>query len=476
MTNPQPTESSAALEQTSETPVEQAASGPSQETAQEEPAKEEPPEKKTGEPDSAMSMEALMEKHPEAYEDSFKQLRRGEFLKGVVIQINDDGVMVDVGYKTEGVIPLNQLTHQRDVNPHDIVKVGDEVNVVVKKVNDSEGMVLLSKKQADLEKAWIRVNDAFENSETLTATCTEQVKGGLIVDLGLRGFVPASHVDLRPVHDLSDYVGELLNLKVLEIDRARRKIVLSRKKALEEERARLKEKTLGELEEGQIVSGEVARLTNFGAFINLGGVDGLVHISELSWKRVKHPSDVVRVREQVEVRVLSVDRSRERISLSLKQARPDPWMLTVNKLKVGDVLDGRVTKLAKNYVFVEIAEGVEGLVPLSELSEYRVVRPSDAVKVDQPVKVKVIDIKADQRRITLSVRQGMPGGGGGGGSSHSGPMTSSSSAGGFTIGDRLPDHLKAMLTSDSGDDEPEKEAEPKEEPAKEEQESTSATS
>ena len=324
------------------------------------------------------------------------------------------------------------------------------------------------KKQADLESAWIRINEAYEKGETVTATCTEQVKGGLIVDLGLRGFVPASHVDTRPVADLSDYVGELLNLKVLEIERGRRKVVLSRKKALEEERNRLKEKTLGELEPGQIVSGEVARLTNFGAFINLGGVDGLVHISELSWKRIKHPSEVVRVREQVEVRVLSVDRNRERISLSLKQARPDPWTDLISNLSLGDIVDGRVTKLAKNYVFVEIAEGVEGLVPLSELSEFRVMKPSEVVKADQPVKVRVIDVKPDQRRITLSIRQAQPASAGLGGSSTGG----ASSSGGFTIGDRLPDSLKAMLSSseDSSKKTEEKKAEEKkaEEPKAEE--------
>lgn len=409
------------------------------------PVEEKQAEKKPAEDQAAATpetMESLMAKH-EAYEESFKQLKRGEVLTGRVIQIGDDGVMVDVGYKTEGVIPLSQLSHQRDIDPHTVVSVGDEVKVVVKKIDDAEGTVVLSKKQADLESAWIRINEAYEKGEIVTATCTEQVKGGLIVDLGLRGFVPASHVDLRPVADLSDYVGELLNLKVLEIERGRRKVVLSRKKALEEERNRMKEKTLGELEPGQIVSGEVARLTNFGAFINLGGVDGLVHISELSWKRIKHPSEVVRVREQVEVRVLSVDRSRERISLSLKQARPDPWSDLIATLSIGDIVDGRVTKLAKNYVFVEIAEGVEGLVPLSELSEFRVMKPSEVVKSDQPVKVRVIDIKPDQRRITLSIRQAQPASAGLGGASTGG----ASSSGGFTIGDRIPDSLKAMLAT-----------------------------
>ena len=318
--------------------------------------------------------------------------------------------------------------------------MGQDVKVVVLKVNHAEGQVLLSKRQADVESAWFTILEAHQNGEILESTCVEQVKGGLIVDIGLRGFVPASHVDLRPVSDLSDYVGEVMKLKVLEVDQKRRKVVLSRKKALEEERDRLKEATLSELAEGQIVSGEVARLTNFGAFVNLGGVDGLVHISEMSWKRIKHPSEVVRVGEQVDVRVLGVDRNKERISLSLKQARPDPWQDLETKFAIGTVVQGKVTKLAKNYAFVEVTDGIEGLVPLSELSEFRVSKSSDVLTVGQEVKVRVIDLKPDQRRMTLSVRQAEAG--------ISPNVTSSSSStqgGGFTIGDRLPDSLKQML-------------------------------
>lgn len=391
------------------------------------------------------SMEALMASH-DAYEDSFRELKRGEFLTGHVIQINDDGVMVDVGYKTEGFIPLNQLTHRRDADPKELVEVGQEVKVVVLRVNHAEGQVLLSKRQADVEGAWISIIEAHERGEILEATCVEQVKGGLIVDIGLRGFVPASHVDLRPVSDLSDYVGEVMKLQILEIDRNRRKVVLSRKKALEAQRSQMKEATMGDLTEGQIVSGEVARLTNFGAFVNLGGVDGLVHISEMSWKRIKHPSEIVRVGEAVDVRVLSVDPNKERISLSLKQARPDPWQEIFRSFNVGSVIGGKVTKLAKNYAFVEVMDGVEGLVPLSELSEFRVSKSSDVLTVGQEVKVRVIDLKADQRRMTLSVRQAEAG---------SAPQVSAKTTGpggGFTIGDRLPDSLKHMLGEDTSGD------------------------
>ena len=420
MTEAQPTEST---EKAQEEPAAAAAT-------QEPAAQEEAP---------AESMESLMASH-DAYEESFRELKRGEFLTGRVIQINDDGAMVDVGYKTEGFIPLSQLTHRKDVPPGELLEVGQDVKVVVLKVNHAEGQVLLSKRQADVESAWFTILEAHQNGEILESTCVEQVKGGLIVDIGLRGFVPASHVDLRPVSDLSDYVGEVMKLKVLEVDQKRRKVVLSRKKALEEERDRLKEATLSELAEGQIVSGEVARLTNFGAFVNLGGVDGLVHISEMSWKRIKHPSEVVRVGEQVDVRVLGVDRNKERISLSLKQARPDPWQDLETKFAIGTVVQGKVTKLAKNYAFVEVTDGIEGLVPLSELSEFRVSKSSDVLTVGQEVKVRVIDLKPDQRRMTLSVRQAEAG--------ISPNVTSSSSStqgGGFTIGDRLPDSLKQML-------------------------------
>ena len=392
------------------------------------------------------SMESLMASH-DAYEESFRELKKGEYLTGHVIQINDDGVMVDIGYKSEGFIPVNQLTHRRDADPKELVEVGQEVKVVVLRVNHSEGQVLLSKRQADVEGAWISIIEAHEKGEILEATCVEQVKGGLIVDIGLRGFVPASHVDLRPVSDLSDYVGEVMRLQILEIDRNRRKVVLSRKKALESERDQMKEATMVELIEGQIVSGEVARLTNFGAFVNLGGVDGLVHISEMSWKRIKHPSEVVRVGEPVDVRVLSVDRGKERISLSLKQARPDPWQEMDRNFSVGSVIPGKVTKLAKNYAFVEVMDGVEGLVPLSELSDFRVAKSSDVLTVGQEVKVKVIDLKSDQRRMTLSVRQA---------DSSSVPQVTAKTTGpgsGFTIGDRLPESLKHMLAeSESSSD------------------------
>lgn len=394
------------------------------------------------------SMESLMAQQ-DAMDEAFKP---GQLLSGKVVRIDSEGVLVDVGYKTEGLIPLHQLSHRKDVSPDEIVKVGEQIDVTVTRVEGAEGILVLSKKRADIESAWFRVIKAQETDEILTATCTEQVKGGLIVDLGLRGFVPASHVDLRPVHDLSDYVGESLELKVLEIDKPRRKVVLSRKKALEELRGKMRENTMAALEEGQIVGGVVARLTNFGAFINLGGADGLVHISELSWKRIKHPNEVVRVGEKVDVRVLNVSPDRDRISLSLRQARPDPWTTAVENLKVNDIVDGKVSKLAKNYVFVEIAEGVEGLVPVSELADHRVTKPSEYFKPEQEVKVKILEIRPESRRILLSIRQASGTGGSGGGGGHH--QASGSSRGdanlGFSIGDRLQGQFQQFLNTGGG--------------------------
>ena len=342
----------------------------------------------------------------EDYEKSFKSIRRGNYLSGQVVKLDENGVYVDIGYKQEGFIPINQLTHKRINHPEEILKLGEEIPVVVLKVDSGlEGELILSKKRADLETAWRKVSKAFDEGSIVTATVVESVKGGLLVDMGLRGFIPASQVDLRPVKDLSDFVGEALRLRVIELDKARRKVVLSRKKVLEEERVKLKENTLNSLYEGQIVTGKVARITNFGAFVNLGGVDGLVHISELAWKRIKHPSEVVKVNQEVDVMVLKVDKKRERISLSLRQAMPDPWSLIEEEMKPGDMIKGTVTKIAKKYVFVEIKDGVEGVIPIHELSDGKLVKPNSLVAENQEISVKVLDIKVPARRILLSLRQ-----------------------------------------------------------------------
>ncbi len=342
------------------------------------------------------------------FEKSLTEFAPGSFVHGRVVRVDKEGVMVDIGYKSDGVIRINELSHRFVTDPAEFVSVGQEIDCVVLKVDDSEGNIQLSKKRADLESAWKRVIDAHASGETLTATAIEQVKGGLIVDLGLRGFLPASQVDTRPVKDLGDYVGEPLRLKVIEVDTHKRKVVLSRKRALEEERQSAKKTTLSDLVEGQIIRGRVARTTNFGAFINLGGVDGLVHISELSYRRIKDPKEVVSINEEVDVLVLKVDKKKERISLSLRQARPDPWLTIEDNFAENQVVSGKVSKLANKYVFVELAEGIEGLIPLGELSVERVTKPDDVVSIGQQVDVKIMKLQPQMRRIELSLRQASP--------------------------------------------------------------------
>jgi len=340
----------------------------------------------------------------EDYEKSFKRIRVGEYMIGKVVTLANEGVYVDIGYKQEGFIPVNQLTHKKIEHPSEVIKIGEDIPVVVIKTNDMEGELILSKKRAELETAWRNVTKAFNEGTTVTGTVVEHVKGGLLVDLGLRGFVPASQVDTRPVKDLSDFVGEALRLKVIELDRNRRKVVLSRKKVLEEEKVLMKDQTLDNLYEGQIVQGSIARITNFGAFVNLGGVDGLVHISELSWKRIKNPSEVVKVGMEVDVMVLKVDKKKERISLSLRQALPDPWSVAAEEFSQGQLVKGIITKVAKKYIFVELMDGVEGVIPIQEMGDKKAAKPAANVKEEQEIEVKIVEIDADSRRILLSMR------------------------------------------------------------------------
>jgi 4-hydroxy-3-methylbut-2-enyl diphosphate reductase len=338
------------------------------------------------------------------YERTFRIIKKGDLLKGTVVEIREEGVFVDIGYKSEGVIPLDELSHKPFTTPEDVVNVGDEVDVFVLKM-DEEGGVILSKKRADLEQNWRRILESYKSGTPIKGTVIERVKGGLIVDVGFRGFVPATHVDMEPPGALEKYIGEPFELKILEVDRAQRKIVLSRRLVLEEEQRRRKEQTLRELFEGEIRDGKVVRITRFGAFIDLGGVDGLVHLSELSWDRVKHPREVVKVGDNVKVMVLKVDRENERISLSIKQAIPDPWLDVEEKFRVGDVIKGKITKIAKSYAFVHLKYGIEGLVPLRELSERKITHPSDILSVNDEVKVVIMNIDPSSRRILLSVKR-----------------------------------------------------------------------
>ena len=328
----------------------------------------------------------------------------GDLVKGTVVQIEHDEVLLDIGFKSEGVIPSRELSIRKDADPSEIVALGDEIEALVLQKEDKEGRLILSKKRAEYERAWISVEEKFKACEAVTGEVIEVVKGGLIIDIGLRGFLPASLVDLRRVKDLDMYLGTELEARVIEMDRNRNNVVLSRRVLLEEGRKNERAEILSKLTKGMRLKGTVSSIVDFGAFVDLGGIDGLVHISELSWNHVNHPSEVVKVGQEVEVEVLDVDLSRERISLGLKQTTPDPWIKLVESYPVGSVIDGKVTKIVPFGAFVELGSNVEGLVHISEMAPRRIETPAQVVKVGQEVKVKVMEVNPDRRRISLSMK------------------------------------------------------------------------
>lgn len=345
---------------------------------------------------------------PLEYNDNLRTLTEGDVVKGIIVHIDREGVLVDVGTKSEGIIPPNELSRDSGRRAESSVHVGDEIDVYVLNADDDEaGQLILSKKRADFEKAWDRVIEAQRAGETLSATVTERVKGGLVVDLGIRGFVPASHVGTGQVRNLEKYVGTELPLKVIEVDRDRRKVVLSHKYATEEEREAQRQETLQTLAEGQVRAGVVRRITDYGAFVDIGGVDGLLHISEMSWTRVKHPSDVLKVGDEIQVMVLKTNLEQGRISLGLRQILPDPWTEANEKYQPGQILEGQVTRLVPFGAFVQLDSGLEGIVPNNELSLRRVNKPEDVVQVGDNVHVKILEIRPEERRMTLSIRQAL---------------------------------------------------------------------
>jgi small subunit ribosomal protein S1 len=319
--------------------------------------------------------------------------------------VDRDEVLVDIGYKSEGVIPSKELSIRQDVDPSQIVNIGDQVEALVLQKEDKEGRLILSKKRAQYERAWGRIEEIMASGGTITGPVIEVVKGGLIMDIGLRGFLPASLVDLRRVRDLHPFVGQELEAKIIELDRNRNNVVLSRRAFLEESQSEGRKTFLQSLQKGERRKGTVSSIVNFGAFVDLGGVDGLVHVSELSWKHVDHPSEVVAVGQEVEVEVLDVDLERERVSLSLKATQEDPWKEFERKYRAGEIITGQVTKLVPFGAFVRVAQGIEGLVHISELSNTHVESPESVVSVGDTVQVKVIDVDVSRRRISLSMRQ-----------------------------------------------------------------------
>ena len=339
------------------------------------------------------------------YSDTFRSLQEGDLVNGVVVHIDKEGVLVDVGTKSEGIIRPGELSASHVQSVEDVVSVGDRIDVIVIQAENEEGNLILSKKRADFEKAWERVQQAHDDQRTLTAMVTDRVKGGLVVDLGIRGFVPGSHVGNGKVKNLDRYVGQSLPLKVLEVDRERRKVVLSHRLAIEEERDKQREETVEALKEGETRAGVVRRITDYGAFVDLGGIDGLLHVSEMSWTRINHPSEVVKVGQKIHVMLLKLNLEAGRVSLGLRQILPDPWADIAARYKIGDLVKGPISRLVPFGTFVQLESGIEAIIPNSELCERRIKRPEDVVAVGEAVEAKVIDIRPEERRMILSVRQ-----------------------------------------------------------------------
>jgi small subunit ribosomal protein S1 len=339
------------------------------------------------------------------YDATFTHFEEGDVVTGRVVRIDNDEVLVDVGYKSEGVIPSNELSIRKSVDPHEEVELGEEVDALVLTKEDQDGRLIVSKKRARFERAWRRIESAADSGEPVIGTVIEVVKGGLIIDLGVRGFLPASLVDIRRVPNLDEYMSQQIECKVIELNRSRNNVVLSRRAVLEEERKEVREQILGRLEPGQVVEGKISNIVDFGAFVDLEGIDGLIHISEISWSHVNHPSEVLNIGETVKVKVLDIDRDRQRISLGLKQTQEDPWQTVLNSYGPGSSLSGKVTKVVAFGAFVEIVPGVEGLVHISELADHHVETPGEVVQPGEEVRVKILEIDEERRRISLSIKR-----------------------------------------------------------------------
>jgi small subunit ribosomal protein S1 len=339
------------------------------------------------------------------YDATIHPFAEGDVVTGHVVRIDNDEVLVDIGYKSEGVIPSSELSIRKSVDPSDEVSLGEEVDALVLTKEDQDGRLILSKKRARFEKAWRRIEAAAESGEPVTGSVIEVVKGGLIIDLGVRGFLPASLVDIRRVPNLDEYMGQDIECKVIELNRSRNNVVLSRRAVLEEQRKEDRERILDRLQPGQVVDGTISNIVDFGAFVDLDGIDGLIHISELSWSHVNHPSEILNIGDTVSVKVLDIDRQRQRISLGLKQTQEDPWQRVVDTYNINDELEGTVTKVVTFGAFVEILDGVEGLVHISELAQHHVENPREIIQPGDPVRVKILEIDSERRRLSLSIKR-----------------------------------------------------------------------
>jgi small subunit ribosomal protein S1 len=346
----------------------------------------------------------------DAIDSTIVEFEDGDIVTGTVVKVDKDEVLLDIGFKSEGVIPARELSIRHDVDPADVVTLGEQIEALVLQKEDKEGRLILSKKRAQYERAWGQIEKVKEAGGAVRGPVIEVVKGGLIIDIGLRGFLPASLVELRRVRDLQPYVGKVLEAKIIELDKNRNNVVLSRRAWLEETQREQRGEFLVNLRPGEIRKGVVSSVVNFGAFVDLGGMDGLVHVSELSWKHVDHPSSVVSVGDEITVQVLDVDLDKERISLSLKATQSDPWQEFAGAHRVGELVYGRITKLVPFGAFVQVGDGIEGLVHISEMASHHVDLPEQVVSPGEELWVKIIDIDLQRRRISLSIKQAAEGG------------------------------------------------------------------
>ena len=394
----EPEDSSAGEEKAAE---EIPAGEPAAETAAEETPAEKMPDEKAAEEDESADETSFQE----AYERGIKEVRRGERMIGTVVEIHDGEVLVDVGGKSEGVIFRSELSAYEAENIREAIKVGDQIEVLVMKRENEEGHPILSKKRVDQEVMWDKMQQAFDTGAIITGKVAEVVKGGLLVDSGVRGFIPASLVDLGFVEDLSCYVGKELTMKVIECDRAHNKLVYSPKAVLEAEQKKKKVATWADLAEGQTVQGTVRRLTSFGAFVDIGGIDGLLHVSEMAWYRVEKPSDILKEGDVMDVFILSADREKEKVSLGLKQLKPNPWSNAVERYPVGTIVKAKIVRTAPFGAFAQVEPGIEGLVHISQLALKRVVKTEDVVKPGDEVNVKILSVDPEAKRMSLSIRE-----------------------------------------------------------------------
>jgi 4-hydroxy-3-methylbut-2-enyl diphosphate reductase len=336
--------------------------------------------------------------------EGYKKLSRGDRVEATVIQVDRDKVFVNLGTKSEGVVPLSELTDENIEHASELVKVGDKIQVVVIRPEGADGNLVVSKKRADFEAAWDKIEEAFNEQHTLNAQVVDRVKGGLVVDIGVRGFVPATHVGSGKLRNIEKYVGQTMPLKIIEIDRERKKVVLSNRQADEERRVQAREDLFNTVAPGDLLDGTVRRLTDYGAFIDLGGVDGLLHISEMSWMRINHPREMFKEGQKLKVMVLRLDAGAGKISLGHRQVLPDPWNLIKQNYTVGQKFMAKIARMVVAGAFVKLPEEAEAFIPVSEMSQRRIRKPDEVVEVGQEVEVQILDLRPDERRMVLSMR------------------------------------------------------------------------